>query len=117
MQRFPDLNGILSVYGEPSTGVAQALEQAGRLGKVKIAPGNQNNGWLKVLKQHPSECSIGPGIAIGIERDKEDQLAVNDFIKGKQAVIGSGNDREVVVQEHHQFINQSLDLGHPFAVL
>lgn len=58
MQRFPNLDGILSVYGEPSTGVAQALEQAGRLGKVKIAPGNQNNGWLKVLKRHP-ELNLG----------------------------------------------------------
>jgi ribose transport system substrate-binding protein len=68
VQRFPDLNGILSVYGEPSVGAAQSLQQAGRLSQVKISPGNQSNGWLKFLAQHPEQNAGGVSYPVTLGR-------------------------------------------------
>lgn len=55
-QRFAgSLDAIYSVNAEPSLGAGQAFDQAGALGNIKFAPANEENGWLKFLKQHPGQ--------------------------------------------------------------
>jgi ABC-type sugar transport system substrate-binding protein len=55
VQRFPDIDGVFSMYAEASLGVVRAFEQAGRLDQIKVSPGNQGNGWLKFLATHPKQ--------------------------------------------------------------
>jgi ABC-type sugar transport system substrate-binding protein len=58
VQRFPNLDGVLSVYAEPSMGVAQAYQEAGKLSEIKISPSNASNGWLKFLAAN-KESNLG----------------------------------------------------------
>lgn len=69
VQRFPNLKGVISVYGEPSLGVASAYKQAGRLDQIKISPGNQSNGWLKFVAANPSQNLGGVGYPVTLGRD------------------------------------------------
>ena len=47
VQRFPKIDGVFSPAGQMSIGVAEALEEAGRMKGVVMSPGDEYNGWLK----------------------------------------------------------------------
>ncbi len=47
IQRFPHIDGVFSPAGQMSIGVAEALEEAGRMKGVVMSPGDEYNGWLK----------------------------------------------------------------------
>jgi ribose transport system substrate-binding protein len=47
VQRFAKIDGVFSPAGQMSIGVAEALEEAGRLKGVVMSPGDEYNGWLK----------------------------------------------------------------------
>lgn len=47
LQRFPKIDGVFSPAGQMSIGVAEALEEAGRMKGVVMSPGDEYNGWLK----------------------------------------------------------------------
>lgn len=47
LQRFPRIDGVFSPAGQMSIGVAEAFDEAGRLGEVTMSPGDEYNGWLK----------------------------------------------------------------------
>ena len=47
IQRFPKIDGVFSPAGQMSIGVAEALEEAGRMKGVVMSPGDEYNGWLK----------------------------------------------------------------------
>lgn len=81
VQRFPNLKGVISVYGEPSLGVASAYKQAGRLDSIKISPGNQSNGWLKFVALNPSQNLGGVGYPVTLGRDAVKVAA--DVLSGK----------------------------------
>src|SRR6185437_7888839 len=72
---------------------------------------------LQILQQHPSECGYGPGIAIDIERDEQDELLIDHIVEIQQIVIRAGDLRQLVGDEDHQLVNQSLDFGDALAVL
>jgi ribose transport system substrate-binding protein len=52
LQRFPQIDGVFSPAGQMSIGVAEAFDEAGRLGEVTMSPGDEYNGWLKWVQQH-----------------------------------------------------------------
>lgn len=52
LQRFPKIDGVFSPAGQMSIGVAEAFDEAGRLGEVIMSPGDEYNGWLKWVAQH-----------------------------------------------------------------
>lgn len=47
LQRFPKIDGVFSPAGQMSIGMAEAFDEAGRLGEVTFSPGDEYNGWLK----------------------------------------------------------------------
>jgi ribose transport system substrate-binding protein len=52
LQRFPKIDGVFSPAGQMSIGVAEAFDEAGRMGEVMMSPGDEYNGWLKWVAQH-----------------------------------------------------------------
>lgn len=52
LQRFPKIDGVFSPAGQMSIGVAEAFDEAGRLGEVTMSPGDEYNGWLKWVAKH-----------------------------------------------------------------
>jgi ribose transport system substrate-binding protein len=52
LQRYPRIDGVFSPAGQMSIGVAEAFEEAGRLGEVIMSPGDEYNGWLKWVVRH-----------------------------------------------------------------
>lgn len=53
LQRYPQIDGVFSPAGQMSAGVAEAFDEAGRLGDVTFSPGDEYNGWLKWIAAHP----------------------------------------------------------------
>lgn len=53
LQRFPQIDGVFTPAGQMSAGVAEAFDEAGRLGDVTFSPGDEYNGWLKWIAAHP----------------------------------------------------------------
>lgn len=53
LQRYPQIDGVFSPAGQMSAGVAEAFDEAGRLGDVIFSPGDEYNGWLKWIAAHP----------------------------------------------------------------
>ncbi|SLN64215.1 substrate-binding domain-containing protein [Oceanibacterium hippocampi] len=52
LQRFPKIDGVFSPAGQMSIGIAEAFDEAGRLGEVTMSPGDEYNGWLKWVAKH-----------------------------------------------------------------
>ena len=52
LQRYPQIDGVFSPAGQMSIGVAEAFDEAGRLGEVTMSPGDEYNGWLKWVAEH-----------------------------------------------------------------
>jgi ABC-type sugar transport system substrate-binding protein len=52
LQRFPEINGVFSPAGQMSIGMAEAFDEAGRLGEVIFSPGDEYTGWLKWVATH-----------------------------------------------------------------
>jgi ABC-type sugar transport system substrate-binding protein len=51
--QFPQIDGVFSPAGQMSVGMAEAFDEAGRLGEVTFSPGDEYNGWLKWIVAHP----------------------------------------------------------------
>jgi ABC-type sugar transport system substrate-binding protein len=51
--QFPEIDGVYSPAGQMSVGMAEAFDEAGRLGDVVFSPGDEYNGWLKWIADHP----------------------------------------------------------------
>jgi len=65
---------VFSPAGQMSIGVAEAFEEAGRIGEVTMSPGDEYNGWLKwVTKHHQGGAVTFPtragqvGLKLGLE--------------------------------------------------
>jgi len=74
LQRYPRIDGVFSPAGQMSIGVAEAFEEAGRLGEVTMSPGDEYNGWLKwVVKHHQGGAVTFPtragqvGLQVGLD--------------------------------------------------
>jgi ABC-type sugar transport system substrate-binding protein len=51
--QFPEIDGVYSPAGQMSVGMAEAFDEAGRLGEVIFSPADEYNGWLKWIAEHP----------------------------------------------------------------
>jgi ABC-type sugar transport system substrate-binding protein len=47
LQRYPDAAGIFSPSGNQSIGIAEAVDEAGLLGTIKMSPSDELNAWVK----------------------------------------------------------------------
>jgi ribose transport system substrate-binding protein len=52
LQRYPQIDGVDTSAGQMAIGVAEAFDEAGRLGEVTFSPADEYNGWLKWLASH-----------------------------------------------------------------
>ena len=73
LQRYPTIDGVFSPAGQMSAGVAEAFDEAGRLGDVTFSPGDEYNGWLKWIAAHPESnggvVTFPPAAgAVGVEQ-------------------------------------------------
>jgi ABC-type sugar transport system substrate-binding protein len=85
--RYPHLAGVLSVYAETSVGVFNAFDAAGRISQIKIAPGNVENGWLKILYTHPF-LNLG-GVAYPVTTSENTVAVTAEILSGKSVPEGT----------------------------
>jgi len=74
LQRYPHIDGVFSPAGQMSIGVAEAFEEAGRIGEVTMSPGDEYNGWLKWVARHKQGGAVTfptragqVGLQVGLE--------------------------------------------------
>jgi len=61
LQRYPTIDGVFSPSGHMNIGIAEAIEESGRLSDIKMSPGDELNGWLKwVVKNNTSGAVTFP---------------------------------------------------------
>jgi ABC-type sugar transport system substrate-binding protein len=53
LTQYGEIDGVFSPAGQMSVGMAEAFDEAGRLGEVTFSPGDEYNGWLKWIAAHP----------------------------------------------------------------
>lgn len=67
LQKYPTIDGVFSPAGQMSIGVAEAFDEAGRLGEVVMSPGDEYNGWLKWVKAHKQGGAVTFPTRVGQE--------------------------------------------------
>lgn len=67
LQRFPQIDGVFSPAGQMSMGVVEAFDEAGRLDEVTMSPGDEYNGWLKMVAENGKWGSVTSGLEVGSE--------------------------------------------------
>jgi ABC-type sugar transport system substrate-binding protein len=92
LQRFPKIDGVFSPAGQMSIGVAEAFDEAGRLGEVTMSPGDEYNGWLKWVAQHNQGGAVTFPTRAGQEAVKIG-LAI---LKGEQVTRGTAVESEYI---------------------
>jgi ribose transport system substrate-binding protein len=58
LQRYPIIDGVFCPSGNMSMGVVEAIEEAGRLAKIKMGPGDELNAWLKWVVAHKQAGAV-----------------------------------------------------------
>jgi ABC-type sugar transport system substrate-binding protein len=81
LQRFPQIDGVFSPAGQMSLGVYEAFDEAGRLGELTFSPGDDYNGWTKLVAKEGKWGAVTSGQVVGREAVKE-ALAI---LKGEAA--------------------------------
>ncbi|MDX5360059.1 MAG: substrate-binding domain-containing protein [Alphaproteobacteria bacterium] len=92
LQRYPRIDGVFSPAGQMSIGVAEAFDEAGRLGEVTMSPGDEYNGWLKWVAKH------GEGGAVTFPT-RAGQVAVQigmKILKGEPVTRGTAVPSEYI---------------------
>ncbi len=79
LQRFPEIDGAFSPAGQMSMGIYEAFDEAGRLGELTLSPGDDYNGWTKLVAKEGKWGSVTSGLEVGREAVKQ---AVN-ILTGK----------------------------------
>lgn len=67
LQRFPEIDGAFSPAGQMSMGIYEAFDEAGRLGELTMSPGDDYNGWAKLVAKEGKWGSVTSGLDIGRE--------------------------------------------------
>ncbi len=67
LQKHPRIDGVFSPSGQMSIGVAEAFDEAGRLGEVTMSPGDEYNGWLKWVVKHKQGGAVTFPTRVGQE--------------------------------------------------
>lgn len=92
LQRFPEIDGVYSPAGQMSIGMAEAFDEAGRLGETVFSPGDEYNGWLKWVAAHKQGGAVTFPTRAG-------QVAVQigmDILAGKPVTRGIAVPSEYV---------------------
>lgn len=58
LQRYPKIDGVFSPSGHMNLGIVEAIEDAGRLGQIKMSPGDELNGWLKWVARNKTAGAV-----------------------------------------------------------
>ncbi len=65
LQRFPQIDGAFSPAGQMSMGIYEAFDEAGRLGELTLSPGDDYNGWLKLVAKEGKWGAVSSGLDVG----------------------------------------------------
>lgn len=65
LQRFPQIDGAFSPAGQMSMGIYEAFDEAGRLGELTLSPGDDYNGWTKLVAKTGKWGSVTSGLDVG----------------------------------------------------
>ena len=71
---------------------------------------------MQVLEQHTAQRGDGFRVLVGVKGDEQNQFLVDHLVERQQVVIGAGDDRKIVLEKRHQFVQESLNLWHSFPV-
>lgn len=71
LQRFPHIDGAFSPAGQMSIGIYEAFDEAGRLDELTISPGDDYNGWAKLVAGNGKWGSVTSGLEVGREAVKQ----------------------------------------------
>lgn len=71
LQRFPKIDGVFSPAGQMSLGVYEAFDEAGRLDELTFSPGDDYNGWTKLVAKQQKWGAVTSGLEVGREAVKE----------------------------------------------
>jgi ribose transport system substrate-binding protein len=81
LQRFPQIDGVFCPAGQMSLGVYEAFDEAGRLSELELSPGDDYNGWTKLVAREHKWGAVTSGLDVGREAVRE---AVS-ILKGEPA--------------------------------
>lgn len=65
LQRFPEIDGAFSPAGQMSMGIYEAFDEAGRLEELTLSPGDDYNGWVKLVAKEGKWGSVTSGLDVG----------------------------------------------------
>ncbi len=71
LQRFPEIDGAFSPAGQMSMGIYEAFDEAGRLDELTLSPGDDYNGWTKLVAKEDKWGSVTSGLEVGREAVKQ----------------------------------------------
>jgi ABC-type sugar transport system substrate-binding protein len=71
LQRFPKIDGAFSPAGQMSMGIYEAFDEAGRLDELTLSPGDDYNGWTKLVAKDGKWGSVTSGLEVGREAVKQ----------------------------------------------
>jgi ribose transport system substrate-binding protein len=71
LQRFPEIDGAFSPAGQMSMGIYEAFDEAGRLEELTLSPGDDYNGWTKLVAKEGKWGSVTSGLEVGREAVKQ----------------------------------------------
>jgi len=71
LQRFPEIDGAFSPAGQMSMGIYEAFDEAGRLGELTLSPGDDYNGWTKLVTKEGKWGSVTSGLEVGRAATKQ----------------------------------------------
>jgi ABC-type sugar transport system substrate-binding protein len=71
LQRFPQIDGAFSPAGQMSMGIYEAFDEAGRLDELTLSPGDDYNGWTKLVAKENKWGSVTSGLEVGREAVKQ----------------------------------------------
>lgn len=104
LQRFPKIDGVFSPAGQMSIGMAEAFDEAGRLGETTFSPGDEYNGWLKWVAAHQQGGAVTFPTRAG-------QVAVQigmDILAGKPVTRGIAVPSEYIAPaDIGKYVNES----------
>jgi ribose transport system substrate-binding protein len=86
LAKYGKIDGVFSPAGQMSVGMAEAFDEAGRLGEVKFSPGDEYNGWLKWIAAHPE--SDGGVVTFPPEVGEVGVQLMTSILKGEPVTKG-----------------------------
>jgi ABC-type sugar transport system substrate-binding protein len=81
LQRFDRIDGVFSPAGQMSMGVYEAFDEAGRLDELTMSPGDEYNGWARLVAHSGKWGGVTSGLEVAREAVKHG-LAI---LKGEPA--------------------------------